>query len=165
MTDNGLPKDPEGNDSFWCCVARASHSSTAHTEEYVAINLCHVCLCLTSPSLTCQLLPACRRYISPMPPNNIIHSRINKGNNSMNKGKMRCKRGKAAAARRAHIQWWISFFFFSSIHVIKVPVEYLSVQCWSDNRAWFSQTVQTRYCKRAGIKKALWHGTFWHFNS
>lgn len=119
MTDNGLPKDPEGNDSFWCCVARASHSSTAHTEEYVAINLCHVCLCLTSPSLTCQLLPACRRYISPMPPNNIIHSRINKGNNSMNKGKMRCKRGKAAAARKAHIQWWISFFFFRPSTLLK----------------------------------------------
>lgn len=63
MTDNRLPKDPGDSDSFLRSVARASHSAPAHTEEYVAINLRHVCRRLTLRSLTRELLPACRRYI------------------------------------------------------------------------------------------------------
>lgn len=81
VTDNGLLKDPEEDDSVWWSVARACHLCTAHSEEYTAINLHHVRLCLTLPSLTCQLLGG----VSPLPPWHIIHSRINWGTNSMNK--------------------------------------------------------------------------------
>lgn len=91
---------------------------------------------------------------SPLPPECIAHPRINKGNNSMNKGNCAVREVKRQAkhtfSRRAVD---LFFVFFVSSTLLKCLLNICEVKVEAITEHLILQTVHTRDSKRAGIKK------------
>lgn len=82
----------------------------------------------------------------------------------MNTKEIHSKTGKAAS--KEYIQktiGWGLFCFYCLSTLLKCLLDIWEVGLKREE-CLILQTVHTRDSKRAGIKKALWHGTFWHFD-